>query len=167
MTEMILRHPRFYAVQNGFAALFFSLLLGAELLRHLLSSFPGVEIYWRLASLSNRTVMPLLSAVSDVFNSPVVTLVILGTGVLLPLVAWRYRHWLGTAISGHVALGCLVMITWWALKRNNTGTAMASLSDAFSPRLYDTSVVSLSLLSLAMAALCILNHVAFFRLSGR
>jgi hypothetical protein len=167
MTEMILRNPRFYAVQNGLAAMLFALLLSAEILRHLLSSFPGVELLWRLTSLSNQTVAPLLNILSNAFHSPIALLAALGAGLFVPLAAWRYRNWLGTAISGHVAMGCLVVIVWWALKRNNTGQAMASVSNIFEARLYDTSAISMIVLSLVMAAFCVLNHVAFFRLPRR
>jgi hypothetical protein len=167
MTEMILRHPRFYAVQNGLAALIFGTILLAEALRHLLYQFPQIELFWRLTSIANYTVGPVLNAGGQAIKSPMALIILLGVATLVPVAAWRRRHWLSTAISGHVSLACMLALAWFALKRNNTGVAMASLSNVFEPRLYDTNVVSFAMLSLVMLLLCVLNHVAFFKLNKK
>ena len=163
MTATVLPPSRLYAMQNGLAAMLVTVLLAAELLRYLLAGFPGVELFWRLSSLSNTTVGPLLNALGGKVPSPTGLLAVLVVGLLLPLVAWRKRHWLGTAVAGHLTLACLGLLSFWAVKRNNTGQVMASLADVFEPRLYDTSAMTMLALSAIMAALCFLNHVAFFR----
>lgn len=162
MTEAILRHSRIYALQNGLAAALFGLLFGAEILRHLLDSFPGTEILWRLTSFANLTVAPGLDLVGSTVTSPVALLGVLALAVALPIAAWRRRNWLGTAVSGHCALALMVLLAFCALKRHNSNVALASLSDVLDIRFYDTSAASFILLAAVMGVFCILNHVAFF-----
>ena len=159
---MLSRHSRTFAVQNGLAALVFALLFSGEALAYLLHAFPAAETLWRMTSLSNRLSGALLGTLSSLFTTPFLLLALLGTAVTVPLLAWRHKHWLGTAISGHVALAAIVALAFGALKRNSTGHAVASLSDILDPRILDTGVLSLVLIGLVMLVLCALNHAAFF-----
>jgi hypothetical protein len=155
--------PRVHAVQNGLAAALFASLLLAESLRHLLSAHPGYELLWRLSSLANWTVAPLLDGIANMIRNPWILLAVLAAGLAVPLASWRARSWLGTAASGHVCLGCLVVLAFQALKRNWTGELTASLSNVFDSRYYDLSATAFAVLAAVMLALCLANHVAFFR----
>ena len=100
-----MRNQRVYAVQNGMAACLFLLLLAAEALAYLLHSFPSVEILWMLTISANRIAGPLLNVADHLIQLPFALLAILALAVLIPIISYRRRSWLGTAISGHVALG--------------------------------------------------------------
>lgn len=163
MAEALLRHSRFYALQNGLAAAFFACLLGAELIRHLLTAFPASEMLWRLTVLCNRSVGPLLDIASTILGAPAFMLVLLAAMITVPLVAWRRRHWLATAISGHVALASVVFLAVWSMRYNHPGYRVASLTDVFHPRLFNFGTFGLIGLILVMAGFCILNHLAFFQ----
>jgi hypothetical protein len=162
MGEQLLRSPRVYAVQNGVAACLFLLLLTAETLAYLLHSFPSVEMLWVLTISANRIAGPFLSVADRIIHLPFVLLAFLAIAVAVPIIAYRRRSWLGTAISGHVALGLSVMLTYEAMKRAQTGRMTASLSQVFDPVSLNSSTVSLIAATLVMAVLCLLNHIMFF-----
>ena len=162
MGEQLMRNPRVYAVQNGLAACLFLLLLAAEALAYLLHSFPSVEMLWVLAISANRIAGPFLGAADHAIQMPFALLAILAFAVVVPIIAFLRRNWLGTAISGHVALGLCVMLTYEALKRENTGHLTASNATIFDPAILNSSTVSLIAVTCVMAILCLLNHVMFF-----
>src|SRR6185503_15331943 len=143
MGEHLIKNPRVYAVQNGIAACLFLLLLTAETLAYLLHSFPSVEMLWMLTISANRIAGPFLSVADHAIQTPFVLLAVLAIAVAAPLVAYRCRSWLGTAISGHVALGLCVMLTFEAMKRAQTGHLTASLSGAFDPATLNSSTMTL------------------------
>jgi hypothetical protein len=162
MGEKLLRNQSVYAVQNALAACLFLLLLTTEALAYLLHSFPGVEILWALTVVTNRVGGPFLSAADHVIQLPFGLLAILALAVVVPIISYRHRSWLGTAISGHVALGLCVLLTFEALKRAHEGRSTASLSQVFDPAILNSSIVSLIAVTLVMAVLCLLNHIMFF-----
>jgi hypothetical protein len=162
MGEQLMINPRVYAVQNGMAACIFLLLLTAETLAYLLHSFPSVEMLWVLTISANRIAGPFLSVADHAIQMPFVLLAVLAFTVVVPIVAYRRRSWLGTAVSGHVALGLCVMLTYEAMKRENTGHLTASNAMAFDPAILNSGILSLIAVTLVMAILCLLNHIVFF-----
>ena len=162
MGEQLLRNPHVYAVQNGMAACLFLLLLTAETLAYLLHSFPSVEMLWVLTISANRIAGPLLSVADHIIQLPFALLAFLAIAVVVPVIAYRRRSWLGTAVSGHVALGLCVMLTYEAIRRENTGHLTASLTTAFDPAILNSSTMSLIAVTCVMAVLCLLNHIMFF-----
>ena len=162
MGEKLLRNQHVYAVQNALAACLFLLLLTAEALAYLLNSFPSTEMLWELTIAANRIAGSFLGAAGHAIQLPFALPAILAIAVAVPIIAYRRRSWLGTAISGHVALGLGVMLTYEAMKRAQTGHMTASLSQVFDPAILNSSTVSLIAVTLVMAVLCLLNHVMFF-----
>ena len=162
MGEKLLRSQRVYAVQNALAACLFLLLLTSEALAYLLNSFPSTEMLWELTIAANRIGGPFLAVADQAIQLPFALLFILAIAVAVPIIAYRRRSWLGTAISGHVALGLSVMLTYEAMKRAQTGHMTASLSQAFDPRILDSNAMSLIIVTLVMSVLCLLNHFMFF-----
>lgn len=161
MGEQLMRNHT-YAVQNGMAACVFLLLLSAESLAYLLHSFPSVEILWMLTISVNRIAGPVLSVADHLIQLPFALLAILALAVVVPIISYRCRSWLGTALSGHVALGLCVMLTFEALRRAHEGRSMASLSQVFDIAILNSSILSLFAVTLVMAVLCLLNHIVFF-----
>ena len=166
MSEKLLRNQSVYAVQNGIAACLFLLLLTAEASAYLLHSFPSVETFWVLTISTNSIAGSILGMADQVIQLPFVLLGILAIAVVVPFIAYRRRSWLGTAISGHVALGLCAMLTFEAMKRAQAGHLTASLSGAFDPAILNTSTTSLIVVTLVMAVLCLLNHFMFFSRRG-
>ena len=162
MGAQLLKNPRVYAVQNGMAACLFLLLLAAEALAYLLHSFPSVEMLWVLAISANRIAGPFLSVADHAIQLPFVLLAVLTIAVVVPLIAYRRRSWLGTAVSGHVGLGLCVMLTYEAMKRENTGHLTASNATVFDPGILNSSTVSLIAVTCVMGVLCVFNHIMFF-----
>ena len=162
MSEKLLRNQSVYAAQNGIAACLFLLLLTAETSAYLLHSFPSMEMLWRVTISANRITGSLLGALDHAIQLPFVLLAILAIAVVVPILAYRRRSWLGTAISGHVALGLCVMLTFEAMKQVQAGHLTASLSAAFDPAILNSSTISLIVVTLVMAVLCLLNHFMFF-----
>lgn len=162
MGEQLMRNQRVYAVQNGLAACLFLLLLAAEALAYLLHFFPSVDILWMLTISANRIAGPFLSAADHLIQLPFALLAMLALAVVVPIISYRYRSWLGTAISGHVALGLCVMLTFEALRRAHEGRSTASLSQVFDTAMLNSSILSLFAVTLVMAVLCLLNHIVFF-----
>lgn len=155
---------RVFIIQNSLAALVFGLLLTSELLAYLLYRYPSAEILWALTIPFNRIAGPMLSSIDFGFGKgPLASMAVLAAGVSLPLLAWRHRNWLGTAIAGHVALAICVVLTFGAVRRATTGSMSASLSPIIDPASMDANAVSLAIVSIVLVALCFLNHVAFFR----
>ena len=162
MGEKLLRNQSVYAMQNALAASLFFLLLATEALAYLLHSFPRVEILWALTISTNRIAGPLLAMADRAIQLPFALLFILAIIVVIPAISYWRRSWLGTAISGHVALGLCVMLTYEAMKRESTGHLTASLTTAFDPAILNSSTMSLIAVTCVMAVLCLLNHIMFF-----
>ena len=156
--------PRiFIALQNGLAALLFAVLLGAELVRRQLFAHPQQEILWRLSTLSDRTVMPVLQYIDQLLPTPDALLIGLMAGLVIPLVAWWTRYWFATALAGHITLAALVVITSSMFSRGNLAFASLDLHDVMvtvHPGLVGYVLLALSLFVLVM---CIADHVAFVR----
>lgn len=156
--------PRiFIALQNGLAALLFALLLGAELVRRLLYDHPQVEVLWRLSTMADRTVMPVLRYVEHLLPTPDKLLIGLMAGVTIPLLAWWTRYWFATALAGHLTLAALVVITYSMVERGNLELGSLDLSEILAvvrPGVTEYALLALTLLVLVM---CIADHVAFIR----
>ena len=159
---------RVFIVQNSLAALVFGLLLTSELLAYLLFQYPSADILWTLSIPFNRISGPVISSIDFGFGKgPLASMAVLAAAVSLPLLALRRRNWLGTAVSGHVALAVCVVLTFGAVRRATTGSMSASLSPIIDPASMDANAVSLAIVSTVLVVLCFLNHVAFFRRSLR
>ena len=141
MGKTLLKHPRVYLVQNAMAACLFLSLLAAEGVAYLLHAFPSVEILWALSISANRIAGPFLGTADHLIGLPFALLAILALATVLPLASYRLRSWLGTAISGHVALGLFVMLTYGALRRAATGHIMANLSMASLANTFDPALL--------------------------
>jgi hypothetical protein len=156
--------PRiFIALQNGLAALLFALLLGAELVRRELYAHPQLEILWRLSTLADRTVMPVLKYVDQLLPTPDMLLIGLMAGLVIPLLAWWTRYWFATALAGHITFAALVVITFSIFRRGNLAFASLDLPEvmaAVRPGLIEYALLALTLFVLVM---CIADHVAFVR----
>lgn len=162
MREKILTNRGIYATQNGLAACLFLLLLIAETSAYLLHSFPSAKMLWMLTISTNRIAGPILGKADHAIQWPFAVPGILAFAVIASFFAYQRRSWLGTAISGHVALGLSVMLTFEAMKRSQTGHLTASLSGAFDPAILNGSTTSLVAVTLVMSVLCLLNHFMFF-----
>ena len=150
-------------IQNFAASAVFLFLLIAQLLAYLLYLFPASELLWYLCIPFNRIASPILYAF-DMWTgfgvlASVTMLAVLG---VFPLIAHLRRSWLATAVSGHVAFGVCAVLTLGAMKRGQTGLVSASLSPTFYPSSLDMSSMSLAVITLAMIALCVVNHIVFF-----
>ena len=157
-----MRSPRVYAIQNGIAASLFFLLLVAESLAYLLNYFPRTEMLWMLTISANRIAGPFLGVADHAIQLPFALLGILAIAIVIPILAYRRRSWFGTAVSGHVALGVCVMLSYELLRREHIGHQTASLSKVFVPGVLDGSAIGLIAVTMVMGFLCLLNHFMFF-----
>ena len=162
MHREMLRSRAIYVLQNGMAVGLFGLLFIAEASAYLLNAYPNWEFTWWLSLNSNRLVGSLLNIGDSVLKIPYLLLAILAASVVLPIIALRRRSWLGTAISGHVALGAGVVISQNALLQVQHDRAVASLSAALDPTIMSPSALWFCTTTLVMLALCVLNHFMFF-----
>ena len=150
-------------MQNGMAAILFLFLLLAEGAAYLLDKFPSVEFFWWLAITTNRIAGSVLDSAGRMAQSATLVPAFLVFAVLVALASYARKNWLGTAISGHVALGIGVLITSEAMKRASVGhLTVASLDPGFNPAVLTSGTVSLALLTFSMAVLCLGNHIMFF-----
>jgi hypothetical protein len=163
MIASIIASPRLTAVQNSLAAAVFLFLLAAESLAYLLYCDPGSELLWALSVPFNRIAAPVLDPL-DAWSGlgPLLSIAILGAVVAAPALAQFGRNWLATSVSGHVALAASVILTAGAMQRAQTHDVSASLSPIFDPSAFDTSSTGLALATIALVALCVLNHIVFF-----
>ena len=162
MSKKLLRSQAIYAAQNGLAAGLFMILFTAEAAAYLLYFHPTVEAFWRISLMANRLAGPILIVGDSVMQTPFLLLTVLAVAVLVPLISYKHRSWLGTAASGHIALGIGVMISFNALRDVNYKHRLASLSDVFDPSIMSPSAASMCAVTLIMAGLCVLNHFMFF-----
>ena len=164
MSKLVIVSPRIFAVQNALAALLFAGLLGTFCLEYLLYLYPGSELLWSLSLPANRLAGSLLHAIDGWLGmGPFALAVVLGSTVFLPIIAQKRKSWLGTSIAGHVALAVAVVLTYDAMNRAQVGRSTASLSPIFDPAIFDPNSTSLTMATMVLIALCVLNHVVFLR----
>jgi hypothetical protein len=168
MVARLSSSSRVYAVQNSLAAGVFAALLAAEGLAYLLYLHPSTSILWELTILLNRIAGPVLGNIDVGFgHGPLAAIAVLAAATLMPLIAWQRRHWLATAVSGHVALAISGFLTFAAVLRAQTGQLTASLDPLIDPASFDTNALALAAVTVLLIALCGLNHVMFFCRFGR
>lgn len=155
----------FIGLQNGMAAVLSAILLAAELNRRLLYAYPDSGALWGFSTLANRTVMPLLRQIDKLLGTPDKLLLALLAGIVIPLLAWRTRYWFATALSGHLTLAALVVISYSVFQRGRIGQPWTNLADLFNAM--NAALAGLALLALCLLVLvmCIADHVAFIRFS--
>lgn len=158
-----IRPAIFLALQNGLAIALFASLLGAEWVRRLLYEHPQSELLWRLAALSNRTVMPVLNSLDDTLPNPDRLMMALLAGILVPLLAWLTRYWFATAVAGHVTLAAFVVMTWWAFRRGNLALVSADASGALMAMRPEPVAFLFLGISLLLLVMCVADHWAFIR----
>ncbi len=163
MSRPQIRPAIFIGLQNGLAALLFMALLAAELVRRLLYQFPESELLWRLSSLANHSVMPVLRAAEIYLPTPDRLLYGLVAGVAIALIAWLTRYWFATAVAGHVTLGALILITYTMFRRGNLALATGDLPDALANVRPGIPGLLLLALTLFVLVMCIADHVAFLK----
>lgn len=162
MGKKLLKNPTVYAIQNGLAACLFLLLFTHEVLAYLLYTFPTSEILWMLTLNTSRLVGPFTYAIEPYFQLPYALMILYACAVIVPTVAYRYRNWFGTAVSGHIALGAFAKMTYTAMMWSHMNVATASLSRDFGVRDLNGSIAAMLMLTAVMATLCMLNHIMFF-----
>ena len=162
MSKQILKSPAIYAIQNGLATCLFLLLLIAEGSAYALNIFPSSEYAWRISLTANRLAGPILNIGDDLLQVPFLLLFVLAGAVILPYVAYRRRSWLGTAISGHVALGVGIFTSFNSLLQVGHDHNVASLSQTIDPSILSPTAWGFCSITVTMAVLCILNHFMFF-----
>ena len=162
MTKQLLKSPTVYAIQNGLAACLFALLLVSESSAYVLHWFPTSEYTWWVSLTASRLAGPILNIADHLLQVPFLLLFILVAAVILPYVAYRRRSWLGTAISGHVALGVGIFTTFNSLLQVGHDHNVASLSQTIDPTILSPTAWGFCSITLTMAVLCILNHFMFF-----
>lgn len=163
MHRPVIKPALFIGLQNAMAALLFSGVLTAELVRRLLYHYPGSEELWRLSALSNRSVLPVLRFMEDLLPGPDRLLLGLVGCVVVPLLAWRTRYWLATAVAGHVTFAALMVMAYSAFVRSRSGLALAALSGDIPLRQPDPAALIFLALAVMMLVMCIADHVAFIR----
>lgn len=163
MARPQIRPPIFVALQNGMASALFASLLLMDLLRRLLHAHPDSPTLWWLSVQANRSLMPVMRFLDTYISTPERLLAVLVAGIVIPLLAWRTRYWLATAFAGHVTLAALVIITNSLLRKETMPMPSPTLSGILAvlkPSLPGFLLLGLSLFVLAM---CVADHVAFFR----
>ena len=158
-----IRPPIFLALQNAMAAGLFAALLGAEFTRRLLHAYPDVGMLWWLSTLGNRTVMPVLRLAETFFKTPDRLVLALAVGILLPLLAWRARYWLFTAVAGHVTLGALLIMAYANLRRGTLMMPASDLHEVLALVRPDLTIFIFAVLIVLALVMCIADHVAFLR----
>lgn len=153
--------PAFIALQNAMAASLCGLLLAAEMLRRMVDQRPDSEMLWRLASLSNRTLLPVLHFAEQFFPTPDRLLAALVAGILIPLLAWLTRYWFLTAAAGHVTLAALVVMTAAMLRRGNLELPLKDIPEAILAGRLGAGTLVMMALCLLLLVMCIADHIAF------
>lgn len=163
MIASVLGSRRIYAVENILAALVFGFLLAAHCVAVMLYIYPASELLWILSLTSNRLASPIFGAIDFGFGrGPALTFLVLTALTTAPLLAWRLRHRLMTAVSGHVALGTCVLLTLGALQRAAPIELAPSLKILGVVPPPDANSVCLASVTLAMICFCLVNHAMFF-----
>ena len=155
---------RMRALQNGASLSLFLALLFAHALCYGLYLYPGSLLMWQLAVPVNRVFGPLLLNFDFSFGQgPAAAFAVLGMLTIAPLLSYRNRHWLGTAVSGHLALAVCAVLTWGALLRASKTSVAASLAPVLNGGSIDMRTIILATLTLLLAGFCAFNHVEFYR----
>lgn len=163
MARPQIRPTIFIALQNGFAALLFTALLGAEIVRRLLHAYPQVDILWQLSTLANRTVMPVLRHAEQFLPTPGWLMAGLLAGIIVPLLAWWTRYWFATAVAGHLTLAALIVMTHETLRRGTLSLRSIGLDDLLGAARPGAAVILLAALTLFVLVMCLADHLAFLR----
>ncbi len=154
-----------YLVENTMAALVFMTLLSANSLAYLLYNYPGSELLWRLSIPVGRAAAPVSLALENAFRhyALTVSICLLAGCILLPVYSYIRRSWLGTAVSGHIALaGIALMIANFADNELKI-TLTASNHWIINTDLLNGRIVMAGVVFAVMLVLCILNHIMFFK----
>ena len=162
IANRFLTKNRVFAIQNGMAAGLFVFLFITEALSYLLHAYPSVELLWVLSVNTDSIAGELLMIADDAIQIPCLLLIILATATLIPLISYRRLNWFGTAVSGHVALGGMVMMVLTGKTFGSLPVETASLSRNFVPANIDSGIASLMIMAMVMSILCLANHVMFF-----
>ena len=163
MARPQIRPPIFIALQNGMAAALSASLLAEDGLRRLLYAHPDSALLWWLSVHANRTLMPVMQYLEEHLVTPERITACLVAGIVVPLLSWRTRYWLATALAGHLALVALAIITLSIFSRYTLSVESGSVLDilaAMRPSLAGYVFTGLTLFVLIM---CIADHVAFLR----
>lgn len=163
MSRPQIRPPIFVALQNGLAALIFTSLYGAEMVRRLLDDYPQSELLWRLSTLANRTVMPVLQYAEHLLPTPEKLIIGLAAGMIIPLLAWWTRYWFVTALAGHLSLAALVIITFTVFRRGHLALLAYDVPNSLQVVRPNFAGYGLIALTLFVFVMCIADHVAFVR----
>ena len=164
MTKLFIASPCIFAIQNTLAALLFAGLLATQCLYYLLYLYPGTELLWALTIPANRIAGSLLTTLDLwIGQGPWLLIGLLACVVAVPVAAQMRRSRLGTSIAGHLALGAILILTTAAMSRALGGRGTASLSPIFDPAIYNSDSTSLTIATVVMIVLCVLNHAVFLR----
>jgi hypothetical protein len=153
-----------HTIEIMLAALIGTALLSANLLAYLLYLNPSSELLWRISLPVNRAAAPLTLAIENITDHGILLSILLLVPILA-FAAWSHksRSWLGTAICGHVGLAgvafCIANLADSRLKQ----TVLAGNLWYVDPELLDARLLSFATIFAALAAMCVLNHVMFFR----
>jgi hypothetical protein len=163
MIKVIRSTHRLGAVQNCLAVTVFAFLAAAHASAVLLYLGVRNDWSWFVSIHLNRMAAPALDFYYDWFAAgPFLALGLLAAFCLLPLWAQLRRSWIGTSVAGHLALGISVLLVSAALQRAAPDVKSASLGDVAITFEDLTSVATLLAVTVALAVLCIVNHIAFF-----
>jgi hypothetical protein len=163
MLSSVATSTRITIAENSIAAAVFLFLLAAQSLAYLLYCYPGSELLWALSVPFNRLAAPVLDPLDAWLGvGPLTSIAMLGAVAAAPVLAHLGRNWLGTSVSGHVALAVSVVLTAGAMQRAQTHQVSASLAPIFDPSAFDMSSTGLALATAALVVLCGLNHIVFF-----
>ena len=155
---------RMRALQNGASLSLFLALLFAHVLCYGLYLFPGSLLMWQLAVPVNRVFGPMLLTFDFSFgHGPAAAFAVLGMLAMVPILSYLRRYWLGTAISGHLALAVCGVLTWGALIRASHSSVSASLGPVLDGGSIDMQTFILATLTLLLTGFCAFNHFEFCR----
>jgi hypothetical protein len=163
MARPQIRPTIFIALQNGFAAVLFAALLGAEIVRRLLHAYPQADVLWQLSALANRTVMPVLRHAEQFLPTPEWLMAGLLAGIFVPLLAWWTRYWFATALAGHVTLAALIVMTHATFRRGTLSLPSLNLDGLLGAAKPGVAGVILVALTLFVLVMCLADHLAFLR----
>ena len=163
MARPQIRPTIFIALQNGFAALLFAALLGAEIVRRLLHAYPQTDMLWQLSTFANLTVMPVLRYAEQFLPNPGWLMAALLAGIIVPLLAWRTRYWFATALAGHVTLAALIVMTHATFRRGTLSLPALDLDGLLAAARPGVTGIALAALTLFVLVMCLADHLAFLR----
>jgi hypothetical protein len=160
-------HSRIPLFQNVMAAGVFCVAASGNVLANLLHHYPDSVFLWQVSVPVNRAVMPLTQAIDALSPVPLFAFALMLVTLGLPLLAYKRSSWLGTAAASHLALAVAVMMTLnladVELRQKLTAENLLTIN----PEHLDDRVIGFGAIAVAMLLLCVLNHMAFFRLRPR